>query len=206
MRKKKRNQDLILPPALELTDADVSQAMKRIPGYLDITPADFRELYAGAFRHALERLTHSIRAKDIMTFPVISCRVDTPLFEVAARMASHEITGLPVTETDGSVLGVVSEKDFFARMRPESGSFIGLVAQCLRQTSCLALPIRGKVAGDIMGRPAVTVTEDAPLAGILEWMEQKKINRLPVLDTEGHLTGIVTRGDILSSFKTLNKS
>ena len=190
-----------LPSPVALSDDDISQAMKEIPGYLDITPADFREVYALAFRQAVARMIHSIPARDIMTRDVVSCRTDTPLFEVAELMAHHGIGGLPAVDSEANVRGVISEKDFFAHMDSAAGAFMGVVAQCLRQQSCLAVPIRGKVVDEIMSRPAVTVREDTPLARILELMKQRKLNRVPVLDGKGQLAGIITRDDILSSFQ-----
>ncbi len=53
----------ISPTRPDLTDEDIYEAMKKIPGYLDITPGDFKELYVLAYDHAMERLTASIRAQ-----------------------------------------------------------------------------------------------------------------------------------------------
>jgi len=59
------------PAPMDLTDEDVLKAMKGIPGYLDITPGDFKEIYSFAYRHAVERQIHSTRAKDAMTKEVV---------------------------------------------------------------------------------------------------------------------------------------
>ena len=101
---------------LDLTDQDVYEAMKAIPGYLDITPGDFKELYRHAYRRALERLSRSVTAKDIMARDVSSVRPDTPLHEVADIMGRRGISGVPVVDAGGIVMGVISETDFLVRM------------------------------------------------------------------------------------------
>lgn len=60
------------PGKIDISDKDVFEAMKDMPGYLDITPGDFKELYKYAYNHALSRITRSIKARDIMTRDVIS--------------------------------------------------------------------------------------------------------------------------------------
>ena len=62
--------------SIDLSDDDVLAAMKKISGYVDITPADFKEIYGLAYRHALERLGQSVTAENIMTKAVISVNPD----------------------------------------------------------------------------------------------------------------------------------
>ncbi len=102
--------------SLKVTDDDILQAMKQIPGYLDITPADFMEVYQVAYKHVLERLTSSIKAEHIMTREVVTVDEGATLLSVAQLMASHNISGLPVLNTEGKVSGIISEKDFITRM------------------------------------------------------------------------------------------
>ena len=73
----------------------------------------------------------------------------------------------------------------------------GLVAACLGGTGCAAVPIRGRLARDIMATPAVTVREDASTLEILDVFSTNGINRVPVIDGSGRLAGIVSRADIL---------
>lgn len=181
-----------------LTDHDIYEAMKSVPGYLDITPGDFKELYCHAFRHAVERIARSVLARDMMAKDVIFVRPDTPLDEVAELMGSKGISGLPVVDDQGRVMGMISEKDFLSRMG-EVGpkNFMTVIANCLRARGCIALPIRAKKAADIMSAPAVTVSEDAPYVEIAGLMARKAINRVPVTDKEGRIIGIITRNDLI---------
>jgi CBS domain-containing membrane protein len=185
-------------PEIVLSDDDVYEAMKGISGYLDITPSDFRELYRYAFRHACRRIATSVTARDIMTARVISVGVDSPLKEVADLMAEKKISGLPVMAPDGAVAGVISEKDFLHRLGAGSAkTFMGIVSECLRGSGCIAVAIRGQHARDIMTAPAVTVSEKATLAEMTDLFARKGINRVPVIDATGKLSGIVSRADII---------
>ena len=60
------------PAGIELKDEDIYEAMQDIPGYLDITPGDFKEVYRLAFQHALERLSREVTAAEIMTTDVVN--------------------------------------------------------------------------------------------------------------------------------------
>jgi CBS domain-containing membrane protein len=184
--------------APEISDADIFAAMKEISGYLDITPGDFKEVYHLAWRHARERLLRTWKAREIMTRDVAAVRMDTPLAEVAELMARRGVSGVPVLDAGDRVAGVISEKDFLKAM--SSGgitSFMGLVAARLGEGGCQGQSLGGRQAADLMSAPAVTVTEETPVLEIMKLFKEKGINRAPVLDAQGRLTGIVSRGDLL---------
>ncbi len=96
-----------------MSDADVLDGMKSIPGYLDITPGDFIEIFRFAYRHAIERIAQSLLAKDIMTYPTLTVLEDTPVFEIASIFAKNKINRVPVTDQNGHLLGIVARADIF---------------------------------------------------------------------------------------------
>ncbi len=183
---------------LPISDQDIYQAMKEIPGYLDITPADFKDLYRIVYHHTLQRIAQSVTAEDIMTKTVITVRPETPVQEAADLMAAKRVSGIPVVTADMLVAGVLSEKDFLARMGPNGPkTFMDVVARCLMARGCAALAIREKKVEDIMTSPAVTVNRKTSLLEISALLKEKKINRVPVTDRQGFLVGIVSREDII---------
>jgi CBS domain-containing membrane protein len=185
---------------LDISDQDVFDAMRETEGFLDITPADFKELYRLAFRHAAERVL-AVKARDIMTRQVHSVRPDAPLKEVAETLARTGVAGVPVVGEGGKVEGVVSEKDFLALMGGEgAGGFIGIVSECLKGKGCVAVPARKMAARDVMSSPAVTVREETALTEIAAVFTERGINRVPVVDGEGRLVGIVSRADVVGAF------
>ncbi len=198
MSEKFENRGGKAPPGLELKDEDIFEAMKQIPGYLDITPGDFKEVYHLAYRHALERLRRSVTAAEIMTREVAAVQPDTPLAEVAALMGGRGVSGVPVVDKTGTVVGVISEKDFLTHMGvKEPKNFMTLVAGCLKTKGCVALPIKKALARDIMSTPAVSVNPETPVRDIAALLTGRGINRVTVTDPEGRLLGLVSRGDII---------
>jgi len=182
---------------VDISDDDIYDAMKEIPGYLDITPGDFKEVFRFAYQHAVERLS-SVKAGAAMVREVISVTRKTPLVQVAEAMARHGVSGVPVVEEGERVVGVISEKDFLTRMgEQDAKTFMGVVAECLKGKGCVAVPIRGQNAEDIMTSPAVTVNEESSIMEIANILTEKNINRVPVINRKGHLVGIISRADIV---------
>jgi CBS-domain-containing membrane protein len=196
-----RNNPEICPdPGFDLKEEDILEAMRAIPGYLDITPGDFKEIYRLAFQHALERLSRDVTAAEIMTRDVVTVNPDTPVAEVAAAMGRRGISGLPVVDAGNTVVGMISEKDFLSRMGvKEPRNFMSLVANCLKTKGCVALPIKRALAQDIMSAPAITVTPETPAQAIAATLTGKGINRVAVTDPAGRLLGLVSRGDIVKA-------
>jgi len=187
--------------SINLSDEDILSAMKSIQGYIDITPADFNEIYGIAYRYAIERLSKLVTAADIMSTEVISVQPDTLLIEAARRIAENNISGVPVVGEGHIVVGIISEKDYLSKMgATENGSFMEIIAACLSNKGCLAMPIREKVAKDIMTTPVITVKADNSIFELSQILADNNINRIPVTTTENQIVGIVTRGDIVNSF------
>jgi len=195
--------DSNLNQAVNISEDDIYEAMKEMEGYLDITPGDFKALYEVAHRHAIDRLTTSVKAGDVMTRDVVFVEKDTPLAEVADRMARKGVSGVPVIENQ-KVVGVISEKDFILAMGGEElRSFMAVVAHCLGNKGCVALPVRHQTAKDIMTHPALTVKAETPLSKVADIMAENNLNRVPVVDSEEKLLGIIARADIVQTSCTL---
>ncbi len=200
MVEREQSKETNIPIPVELSDEDVYDAMKQISGYLDITPGDFKEIYGLAFQHAISRLTLAVKAKDIMNRDVLYVTPVTPLKEVAEIMGRRGISGVPVVDEGRKVAGIISEKDFLSHMGMQKNiTFMSVVAECLIGNGCMAVDIRGKSAGDIMTTPAISVYEDTSIMEIDNLMRKHRINRVPVLNKNDKLIGIVTRTDLLPS-------
>lgn len=188
-----------VPDKLAISEEDIYEAMKEIPGYLDITASDFKELYAHAYRHALDRALNSVRAEDIMTRKVVTVDQATPLHEVADRMATSGVSGVPVLNGEGRPVGIISERNFLQHMGADKAAFMAIVAACLHGKGCAALGIRKGLAADIMTSPVISIPPTATLAEAAALLSRQGINRLPVLDEQGKLLGILTRSDLVQA-------
>lgn len=200
MTPEKPGKDIKMTNAFALSDDDVIKAMKEIEGYLDISVQDFRELYIIALKHARERFLRSTTVEKIMRAEVIAIDRGANLEAIISALADNAVSGLPVVDDAGHVVGVVSEKDIFTMLSGKDGaSFWEVLSGCLQSNSCLMKSITTATAGDLMTSPAITVERSVSVWDAMELCQQKKINRLPVVDKDKKLAGIVTRTDILQA-------
>ncbi|HEV7663146.1 MAG TPA: CBS domain-containing protein [Chloroflexota bacterium] len=109
-------------------------------------------------------------ARDVMTTDVISASPDESVDEAARLLNFHDVSGLPVC-AGGRVIGVVSEADLIGKS--------------------------GSIVGEVMTTPAVTVSVTTTLERVAEQLTQQRIRRLPVVDDNGQLVGVVSRRDVL---------
>ena len=143
-----------------------------------------------------------MKVRDIMHRGVVTVRADAPLKEVARLLVEHAISGLPVVDEAGAVIGVVSETDLVIkeRGRPERPPRLieRLFGPRAADRAELA-KVEATAAGDAMSSPAITIDAGQLVRDAAELMIERRINRLPVTDG-GRLVGIVTRADIVRSF------
>jgi CBS domain-containing protein len=143
-----------------------------------------------------------MKVKDVMSRDVVAVRPEAPLKEVARLMTTYGISGLPVVDESGDVVGVVSEADFLLKERGFE-AIRGRPFAWILGESGAAKATRGKVAaataGEMMSSPAATVAPDASLRDAAAVMVERRINRLPVT-RGGHLVGIVTRADLVRAY------
>ena len=109
--------------------------------------------------------------KEIMTKDVITVPLSTPVREVANLLSEKNVSGLPVVDDEGRVLGVISELDVVGR--------------------------QGATAADIMSRGVISVTEETDVDEVLHLFLNQRIRRVPVLSDGQHLIGIVSRSDLV---------
>ncbi len=185
---------------VEISDDDIFEAMKDMEGFIDITLSDFRELYHFAFNHAMERLFSGITAKDIMASKVIHVTEDTRLPAIVETMAANSISGVPVVDEQMRVSGVISEKDILHHMGEEGPkSFMGILAECLGETRCFAVSLKDLTAKSIMSSPAITAVAETSVFDIKRILAENNINRVPIVNRNKKLIGIVSRADALKA-------
>jgi CBS domain-containing protein len=135
----------------------------------------------------------------LMTADVVSVREGAPFKHVVALLARHRISGLPVVDDDEKVLGVVSETDLMVRQAArQDGTRRRLALSPAGRRN--AARVRARTAGQLMSAPAITVRAGDSIAVAARTMAERRVNRLPVVDDEDRLVGIVTRGDLLQVF------
>lgn len=139
-----------------------------------------------------------MRVEDLMTREVATTTPDTPLREAARVLARAGISGMPVVDHEGTVVGVLSEADILVKAGGEVPGH-KLLGWLLDADTGLEDKFRAQTVGEAMSFPAVTVTPERPVHEAAKLMSTEGINRLPVVD-EGRLVGIVTRADVVRAF------
>ena len=140
-----------------------------------------------------------MKVSDVMTTNVVTVGAQTPLRTVASLLAERRISGLPVVD-DGRVVGVVSEGDILAKERGPSREQGGWFGVLFEDQATAELKLEARTAGTAMTSPALTITPERPLAEAAGVMVDEGVNRLPVVDGDGKLVGIVTRADLVRAF------
>lgn len=141
-------------------------------------------------------------AADVMTRDVVTARPDTPVPELVQLLLTRSISGVPVVDTAGNLVGIVSEGDLLRRAELGTEKTRGGWATFFTGAATLAteyVRANARLVGDVMTRVVVTVDEDTPLSEIADVMEDRRIKRIPVVK-DGRLVGIVTRANLLRAF------
>jgi CBS-domain-containing membrane protein len=146
-----------------------------------------------------------MRARQIMTRQVITIGPETSIVEAADTMLQYHISGLPVVDTAGKLVGIVSDGDFIRRAEIGTQRKRGRWLQLLvgkGQTASEYVRERGRKVKEIMTPNPVTVAEDTPLEDIVRIIERHNVKRLPVVRGD-QLVGIVTGSNLLQSVAAL---
>lgn len=140
----------------------------------------------------------------LMVDDVVKAEYGTPFKEVARLLGEHRISGLPVVDEDEMVIGVISETDLMVRQaegpapdergRPHWRSRLHISKGNDPDKA------HARTAGTLMSAPAITVRAESSIAEAARTMARRRIERLPVVDEEDRLVGIVTRRDLLQVF------
>lgn len=186
-------------PEMELTDDDILDAMRHIPGYLDITTEDFRLIYHLAHRHALERLFVGVTAGRLMRSAIEPLKPDTTLDIAARTLADSGYKGLPVVDANGYVIGMLTETDFLKRLK--AGNFLELLLRMLEDSFEFTHSCHETAVSVAMTQPAVTVSRDAGFLEILEAFHGHGGRSMPVVGADGRLLGLLLRKDFFAAYK-----
>jgi CBS domain-containing protein len=142
-----------------------------------------------------------MRAHQILTRQVITVATGAPIVEAATTMLQHHISGLPVVDETGKLVGMISQGDFIRRAEIGTQRKRGRWLKFLLGPGKVASDFvheQGRKVGEIITLDPCTVTEDATLEDIVQLMERNNVKRLPVVRGD-KLVGIVTRSNLLQA-------
>lgn len=145
----------------------------------------------------------STTVADVMSRDPVFVSPDTPLNDAIKTLAEKRISGLPVVDQTGNLVGVISESDL---MWQETGVTPPAYIMLLDSVIYLENPARyerdlhkalGQTVGEVMTKEPITVKPNKPLREAAQLMHERSIHRLLVTNDQGQLVGILTRGDII---------
>jgi CBS domain-containing membrane protein len=180
----------------QISDEDLQAALKEMKTYMDITEDDLKRIYTIALRHAEQRVARQIFVRDVMTKNVIKVKEDADINEVANLLSENRISGLPVVDGQDRVIGMITEADVLAMAGMKKGpTFKDIIRHLLGEP--LSGHKEGKRLRDVMTKPAITTGPEADIREIALTLDEKRIKRLPVVDEQGRLIGVISRADIV---------
>ncbi|MGI5239712.1 CBS domain-containing protein [Dactylosporangium sp. CA-139066] len=142
---------------------------------------------------------HALVVRDVMTKTPVTVSPDLGYKQIADLLIEFGVSAVPVVGGDRRVLGVVSEADLLHKVEYNGADVhAGLFER--RRTRRAKEKATGETAAELMTSPAVTVPATATLTAAARLMEQHDVKRLPVVDDEGNLAGIVSRRDLLRRY------
>jgi CBS-domain-containing membrane protein len=135
----------------------------------------------------------SSTVKDVMSTHVIAVRQNAPYKDMAAMLHDQRVSAFPVLDDDNRVVGVVSEADLLTK-----AAFEGTVPRTLvSRQERVRKQVNALTAADLMTKPPVTIGPDEPVTDAARLMFDQRVKRLPVINANGTLIGILTRADVL---------
>ncbi|MCP1966548.1 CBS domain-containing protein [Bradyrhizobium elkanii] len=147
-------------------------------------------------------------AHQIMARKVLSTTPDSAILDAANIILQHRVSGLPVVDPDGTLVGIITEGDFLHRSEIGTGRKRNWLMTFILGPGKWAEDYvleHGRKVSEIMTREPVTVAEDAPLTTVVGLMEKNNVKRLPVV-RDGKLVGIITRSDLLRTVASLARN
>src|SRR6266487_3641177 len=137
--------------------------------------------------------------RNVMTREVVTVNEQAPFTELVRLMAVHKLSALPVVDGDGQVVGIVSEADLLRKeeYQDEQDAPHWLERRHQRVARSKAA---GRTAAEVMSTPVITVDPDATVPMAARLLARHGIKRLPVVDDQDRLVGIVSRADLLRLF------
>lgn len=143
-----------------------------------------------------------MKVSDVMTRRVVTVRPDTPVRDAVRLMLQNDMSGLPVVDNDGALVGIVTEGDFLRRAEVDTHRRHRRWVEIIlgpRELADEYVQAHAKKVGEVMTGDVVTAGLDTPLDEIVSTMERRRIKRIPIVRGE-KLVGLVSRANILRAF------
>jgi CBS domain-containing protein len=141
---------------------------------------------------------HRLTVGDVMTREVVTVNAETGFRQIADLLVSRRLSAVPVVDAEGAVLGVVSEADLLPKL--EYADRLPHHPLATRHTRVIRRKAGGERAVDLMTAPAISVGPEVSVSRAARMLEAARVKRLPVVDEQRRLVGIVSRRDLVRTY------
>jgi len=196
--------DLSIDLPVIVTWIDRPDRVERVlPHLAQMVPAGLitvEDIHVYQYSSTLREGLPDVRVEEIMTHTVTTVHPEAPLAEVVEKLLDKDYTALPVVDASGRVVGIISDTDLLERGDMEvSLSLKKAVDPDLARALIARLRHVTKTVAQVMTPEPVTIAPHASLSEAARLMSKKKLKRLPVVDADGRLLGVLGRLDILTA-------
>jgi CBS-domain-containing membrane protein len=147
-----------------------------------------------------EAMMRRVKVKDVMSSTVVAAAEQTGYKELVQLMSESRVSGVPVIDRDGRLVGIVTEADLLLAEEGEQTSLLHMRLAHPKRLAALAREAKGVRASDIMTRQVITACPDDTVHEAAKKLLEAKVKRLPVVDDDTRVVGIVSRSDLLQPY------
>jgi CBS domain-containing membrane protein len=180
---------------IELSDLDILDAMRHIPGYLDVSTEDFRLIYHLAHANAIDHLLGGMTPASLVRRDLAPLGGDLLMDQAARRIAESGYKGLPVVDAAQRVVGMLTETDFLRRLK--AASFLELMLRLLSDPGGFSHRCHETRVAEAMTQPVVTISVDAGFREVMDAFTRHPGRAMPVVDAQERFVGMLLRKDFL---------
>jgi len=181
-----------------LSHEDLDSAVRALDTFVDIQENELVQLYNLAVDHAFERHL-GLSCGDIMSRDVVTVVFATELEEAWNKLRAHKIKALPVVDSFGRLIGILTVADFLRQMDDTTAAGLAVRLQGLLRRTPGENSEKAEVVGQIMTADVYAACADTPIADLVRNLSDKNLHHIPVLDESRRVLGMVTQSDLIAA-------
>jgi CBS domain-containing membrane protein len=181
-----------------LTHADLESAVQALDTFVDVQEDELVELYSLAVDHAFDRHI-GLSCGDIMACDVVTVGFGTELEEAWTRLRAHKIKALPVVDSFGRLIGILTAADYLRQIDDTTAAGLAVRLQGLLRRTPGPNSEKAEVVGQIMTSEVYSVKVETPIAELVHKLSDQGMHHVPVVDEARRLVGMVTQSDVIAA-------
>jgi CBS domain-containing membrane protein len=181
-----------------LNHTDLESAVQALDTFVDVQEDELVQLYNLAVDHAFDRHL-GLSCGDIMSRDVVSVQFGTELEEAWTQLRAHKIKSLPVVDSYGRLIGILTVADYLRQMDDTTAAGLAVRLQGLLKRTPGMHSEKAEVVGQIMTANVYAARTDTPISELVHHLSEKGLHHIPVLDDKRRVLGMVTQSDVIAA-------